>query len=194
MKPRASGFVLGRQLLGCAAVTADRIDGVLRPCLVDVDLSPPDKVAARPELRPVATGREDDLEIGHFGLLLDSPAYRWNGSVRRGAGENGRSGVGRQIGPLNSRLRLSPARRGEVPTYGGLSWNSGRQLLLLLACPCECLSEPREHHKVGVKPNALQATDAKRSEAVIVLQSGQIPALLQRGDGRGRGTNASHAG
>jgi hypothetical protein len=62
-------------------------------------------------------------------LLLDSPARRVN-SRRLGAGEKGRFRAGRQVQPVSSSPRLSPARRVVGPTYGGLSVNSGRHPFL----------------------------------------------------------------
>ena len=38
----------------------------------------------------------------------------------------------------------------------------------------ESLGEPREHHEVGVKPDALDAPNAERSEAVVVLQAAEL--------------------
>jgi hypothetical protein len=45
-------------------------------------------------------------------------------------------------------------------------WNRSRS--------AQSLSESGEHHKVGVKLDALQATDAKRGEAVVVLQASEL--------------------
>src|SRR5215210_8776043 len=38
------------------------------------------------------------------------------------------------------------------------------------ACATERLSKTREHHKVGVKPDALNAAGPQRRQAVLVLQ------------------------
>jgi len=42
------------------------------------------------------------------------------------------------------------------------------------AYPVERLAEPREHYEVGVKPDALNAADAERCEAVVVLQAAEL--------------------
>jgi hypothetical protein len=73
VKPRASVCELSRLCpvvdRGSGGVSFDRGDGVLRARFVDVHLCPPDEVAARPEVRPVAAGRADDLKVSHFWLL-----------------------------------------------------------------------------------------------------------------------------
>ncbi len=38
----------------------------------------------------------------------------------------------------------------------------------------ECLRESREHHEVGVESHSLNATNAKRGEAVVVLQPAEL--------------------
>jgi len=39
---------------------------------------------------------------------------------------------------------------------------------------CECAGEPREYREVGMKPDALKAADAKRGEAVFVLEPAEF--------------------
>ncbi len=41
-------------------------------------------------------------------------------------------------------------------------------------CSTERLREPGEHDEVGVKLDALQASDAERGEAVVVLQASEL--------------------
>jgi hypothetical protein len=99
--------------------------------------------------------------------LLDSPACRGNGSIGRGAEQDGTAGVGHQTDPVDSPQRLSPARRwdGEKRTYGGLSGNSGRQLFFGLSRSTERLRQAREHHKIGVESDPFRPANAKRGKA-----------------------------
>lgn len=42
------------------------------------------------------------------------------------------------------------------------------------SCSGERLRQPREHHKVGVKADALQAASPKRGKRVVVLQAPKL--------------------
>jgi hypothetical protein len=62
---------------------------------------------------------------------------------------------------------------------GGSGCYLGRLLPLsggqrYLACPNERLTQPGKDHEVGVQPHAVDATDADRCEAVIVLQPAEL--------------------
>jgi hypothetical protein len=158
VKPRAPLGDLGRPLLGCAAVTPNRVDGVLSTSPADVNLSPPDEVAARPELRPVATGREDDLEISHFWLLTLSVAAcssRRFSDIETGRDDPGPTGRHHPsvVNSASSRLLLTadwrPSFQTGPPPFSGCELHATRST--------ERLRQPREHHKVDVKLDALQS-------------------------------------
>jgi hypothetical protein len=159
---------------GGSGVSLDGVDGVLSASLALIHLGPPDETSARQVMRAEATTRLVDAKSRQFWLLLDSSAGRWNGSqVRRAKGES-RSGVGRPRPSLDSRPRRSPSRL-RSPARGGLSWNSGRQFFSPFSRPMERLAQAGEHRQIGVKLDALQATDAERRESVVVLQTSKLP-------------------
>jgi hypothetical protein len=56
------------------------------------------------------------------------------------------------------------------------------------------LAQPREHHKVGVEPDALDAADTEERESVVVLPSVRIRARRMSGGGRGCATRRFRAG
>src|SRR5438270_10052833 len=47
--------------------------------------------------------------------------------------------------------------------------------LLRRSRPTKCQRQSREHRKVGVKPDALNATDTEHGQAVVVLQAAEFP-------------------
>jgi hypothetical protein len=153
MTPRASAVALRRELLGAPAVTPNGVDGVLSALPSGVNLRPPDEVSARPELRPVSTGRGDDLEVGHFWLLTLSVAacgYRRFGDVEARRDVRGRIGRHRPsvVDSASSRLLLTANwRLRRVP--GPPPFLCSERYV---PRSTERLTKPSEHRQVSVKP------------------------------------------
>jgi hypothetical protein len=173
MNERPCPLRLGRELLSGAAMTPDGVNGVLGTSPTGVNLSPPDEVSARPELRPKPTGRWDDFEVRHSPypfLTVPLVAARTGSADQRATGD-GRNGLGRLPGPVSSRLRLHAASWRGTPTHGGgLSANSGRQLFSRLSRSTERLTESPQHDEIGVQRDSVKTTYTEWRKPVAVLQ------------------------
>jgi hypothetical protein len=48
--------------------------------------------------------------------------------------------------------------------------------------PSKRLTEPSEHHKVGVKLDTLQTANAQRGQSVLMLQASELALNSRRGE------------